>query len=55
MASETSSETRGERKPKLSERIISGLRERIVNGEIAPGQKLPTEGQLTGTLVSPAP
>jgi GntR family transcriptional regulator, transcriptional repressor for pyruvate dehydrogenase complex len=49
MASDTSSEPRSERKPKLSERIISGLRERIVNGEIAPGQKLPTEGQLTGT------
>ena len=49
MASDTASEPRSERKPKLSERIISGLRERIVNGEIAPGQKLPTEGQLTET------
>jgi len=49
MASDSASEPRSGRKPKLSERIISGLRGRILNGEIAPGQKLPTEGQLTET------
>jgi GntR family transcriptional repressor for pyruvate dehydrogenase complex len=49
MVSDTASDARSERKPKLSERIITVLREQILNGEIAPGQKLPTEGQLTET------
>jgi GntR family transcriptional regulator, transcriptional repressor for pyruvate dehydrogenase complex len=49
MAADTASDPRSERKPKLSERIISGLRQQILNGEIAPGQKLPSEGQLTET------
>jgi GntR family transcriptional regulator, transcriptional repressor for pyruvate dehydrogenase complex len=47
MTSDTQSESRSERKPKLSERIIAVLREQILNGAFAPGQKLPTEGQMT--------
>ena len=35
------------RKPKLAEMVIDALRKRIGSGEFAPGQKLPTEGQLT--------
>ncbi|MBD0415163.1 FadR/GntR family transcriptional regulator [Oryzicola mucosus] len=41
---------RVERKPKLSERVIATLREQILAGQFAPGQKLPTEGQLTETF-----
>lgn len=36
-----------ERRPKLSERVVQALREQVLSGEIAPGQKLPTESQLT--------
>jgi DNA-binding FadR family transcriptional regulator len=39
-----------ERKPKLSERVVTALRDQILGGQIAPGQKLPTEGQLTETF-----
>lgn len=49
MAPDTASDIRSERKPKLSERVVAALRNQIVGGEIAPGQKLPTEGQLTET------
>jgi GntR family transcriptional repressor for pyruvate dehydrogenase complex len=49
MAPDMASDLRTERKPKLSERIVTALRDRILSGEIAPGQKLPTEGQLTET------
>ena len=35
------------RKPKLAEMVIDALRKRIGAGEFGPGQKLPTESQLT--------
>jgi GntR family transcriptional regulator, transcriptional repressor for pyruvate dehydrogenase complex len=49
MAPDSPSDIRSERKPKLSQRVVAALRNQIVGGEIAPGQKLPTEGQLTET------
>jgi GntR family transcriptional repressor for pyruvate dehydrogenase complex len=49
MATDATSDPRTERKPKLSERIVSVLRDQILGGQITPGQKLPTEGQLTRT------
>ena len=39
-----------ERKPKLSEHVVAALRSQVVGGEIMPGQKLPTESQLTETF-----
>ena len=39
-----------ERKPKLSERVVAALRDQILGGQIAAGQKLPTEGQMTETF-----
>lgn len=50
MASEVFQDLRVERKPKLAERVVATLRAQIVGGEIGPGQKLPTEGQLTETF-----
>ena len=35
-----------ERKPKLSERVASALKEEIMKGDILPGHKLPTESQM---------
>ena len=35
------------RKPKLAEMVVDALRKRIGGGEFAPGEKLPTESQLT--------
>ncbi|TXR47698.1 FadR/GntR family transcriptional regulator [Phyllobacterium endophyticum] len=35
------------RKPKLSETVVDAIREQLRSGMIQPGQKLPTEGQLT--------
>jgi len=43
-------ETRIERKPKLSERVVAALRAQMLGGEIPPGRKLPTENQLTETF-----
>lgn len=37
-------------RPKLSRRVIEVLRRRLRSGEIRPGQKLPTENQLTKTF-----
>ena len=39
-----------ERKPKLSERVVAALRSQVLSGEISPGQKMPTENQLTETF-----
>lgn len=50
MASETVEDLRIERKPKLAERVVATLRTQIVGGQIMPGQKLPTEGQMTETF-----
>jgi DNA-binding FadR family transcriptional regulator len=36
-----------ERRAKLSERVVQTLRARLIAGEFGPGQRLPTEGQLT--------
>lgn len=47
---EPASDIRVERKPKLSERVVAALRSQVLSGEIAPGQKLPTENQLTETF-----
>jgi GntR family transcriptional repressor for pyruvate dehydrogenase complex len=41
---------RTERKPKLSERVVTALRARVLSGGISPGQKMPTENQLTETF-----
>lgn len=35
------------RKPKLAEMVVEALRKRIGAGEFGPGEKLPTESQLT--------
>ena len=35
------------RKPKLAEMVVEALRKRIGTGEVGPGEKLPTESQLT--------
>jgi GntR family transcriptional repressor for pyruvate dehydrogenase complex len=50
MASESTTDHRLERKPKLSERVFSALRGQVMAGDFAPGQKLPTESQLTETF-----
>ena len=47
---DTATDIRVERKPKLSERVVAALRAQVLGGEIAPGQKLPTESQLTETF-----
>ncbi|TCN33001.1 FadR/GntR family transcriptional regulator [Sinorhizobium americanum] len=36
-----------ERKPKLSERVASAIREQVLKGEIPPGDKLPTESRMS--------
>jgi GntR family transcriptional regulator, transcriptional repressor for pyruvate dehydrogenase complex len=41
---------RTERKPKLSERVVTALRSQVLSGEIPPGRKMPTENQLTETF-----
>ena len=50
MATEPATDFRIERRPKLSEHVVSALRDQILGGQIAPGQKLPTEGQMTETF-----
>jgi len=50
MASETVTDIRAERKPKLAERVVKTLREQLRTGELRAGQKLPTEQQLTATF-----
>ena len=51
MASDTATDLRVERKPKLSERVVVGAaRRRCSAARFAPGQKLPTESQLTETF-----
>ena len=50
MASDTATDLRVERKPKLSETVVAAIRKQLQAGEILPGNKLPTEGQLTETF-----
>ena len=50
MSSDTGTETKAERRPKLSEHVVSALRAQVLGGEFAPGHKLPTESRLTETF-----
>jgi GntR family transcriptional repressor for pyruvate dehydrogenase complex len=50
MASDSAVDLRVERRPKLSESVVSAIRTQILTSEFAPGQKLPTESQLTETF-----
>ncbi|MBA3448577.1 MAG: FadR family transcriptional regulator [Pseudaminobacter sp.] len=43
-------ESRAERRPKLSEHVVSALRAQVLGGAFAPGHKLPTENRLTETF-----
>ena len=44
---DSATDLRVERKPKLSETVVAAIRKQLLAGEVPPGQKLPTEGQLT--------
>ena len=44
---DSATDLRVERKPKLSETVVAAIRKQLLAGEIPPGHKLPTEGQLT--------
>jgi DNA-binding FadR family transcriptional regulator len=50
MSADSVVDTRIARKPKLSERVATALRSRLINGDYSRGQKLPTESQLTETF-----
>ncbi|UVC16624.1 FadR/GntR family transcriptional regulator [Mesorhizobium onobrychidis] len=50
MASDIATSLKIERKPKLSETVVAAIRKQLQGGGIQPGQKLPTEGQLTETF-----
>ncbi|RUT93260.1 FadR family transcriptional regulator, partial [Mesorhizobium sp. M7A.T.Ca.TU.009.02.1.1] len=50
MASDTATDLRVERKPKLSETVVTTIRKQLQAGEILPRHKLPTEGQPTETF-----
>ncbi|MEQ1950278.1 FadR/GntR family transcriptional regulator [Mesorhizobium sp. CN2-181] len=47
MAADFTADMRIERRPKLSERVVSALRAQVLSGEFPVGQKLPTETQMT--------
>lgn len=47
---EIATDQKVERRPKLSETVVAAIREQLQTGLIQPGQKLPTEGQLTETF-----
>ncbi|MGO8077536.1 FadR/GntR family transcriptional regulator, partial [Rhizobium leguminosarum] len=46
MATDTAVDFRVERKPKLSEGVVSAIRAQVGSGVYAPGQKLPTETRM---------
>ena len=50
MAASTIPAMKLERRPKLSERVAATIRAQIVSGEIAAGDKLPTEHRMTETF-----
>ena len=50
MVSDTATDFRIERRPKLSEHVVSSLRAQVLAGDFSPGQKLPTENRLTETF-----
>jgi GntR family transcriptional repressor for pyruvate dehydrogenase complex len=47
MTMEFPTDLRNERKPKLSERVVTAIRAQVLKGDIPPGHKLPTESQLS--------
>lgn len=47
MADDFIIDSRAERRPKLSERVVASIREKILAGQYPAGGKLPTESQLT--------
>ncbi len=47
MADELTTDLKLERRPKLSEKVVSVVRQEILSGAFPVGQKLPTESQLT--------
>jgi len=47
MADALNTDARLERRPKLSDAVVASIRQQIVTGAFATGQKLPTETQLT--------
>ena len=47
MATDFPADMRIERRPKLSERVVSALRTQVLSGEFPVGHKLPTETQMT--------
>lgn len=47
MADDFAPETRLERRPKLSERVVASVRQQILAGAYPTGHKLPTESQLS--------
>lgn len=47
MADDFATDSRLERRPKLSERVVAAIRQQILSGAFPAGQKLPTESQLT--------
>lgn len=47
MASDIASTMKVGPRPKLSAKVAATLRSRLIGGEIAPGEKLPTESSLT--------
>lgn len=49
MASETVTDPKFERRPKLADRVVAALRSQVLGGEFTPGQRLPTENRLTET------
>lgn len=49
MASDILIDPKAERRPKLSERVVAELRSQLLAGAFEPGQRLPTEHQLTET------
>ena len=50
MTADTETDARTERRPKLSEHVVSALRAQVLGGQFAAGQKLPTESRLTETF-----
>lgn len=47
MPDDLTTDTRLERRPKLSEKVVAIVRQEILSGAFPAGQKLPTESQLT--------
>jgi GntR family transcriptional repressor for pyruvate dehydrogenase complex len=50
MPADTNISMKIERKPRLSEHVAATLKSQILSGDLRPGDKLPTESQLTTTF-----